>query len=411
MRLSREFFGFAGAILLAGMSTAQTLEVGSLSNADSFTIVEPLTAIDLAHPATAAGSLTTATLIWNTGGSPCSAAVKIKVFRPFHNDTFDMIAQRGPFNVSPGTLTFALSPPIAVQAGDLIGFAQLRSANDCGGGRFSADVSGVHSFIVPGDPTGTVSLCDEGAATYFESIAVEASGQPETYGGTITGAGSAHGAAGSNFKTAMQLLNTGSSTSRGRLVFHPIGVSASASDPSLAYTLSSGEARNFDDVVAAIGTTGLGSIDVMIQSSPVPLIVTRVFNDAGSGGTAGFSEPLVHPDDPSVLQAANLDTVFFVAPPDLARFRVNFGVRSFSRGVKLSILTATPGGGSGATTRTYGPNVFDQRAANDFAGGVTVGGGAIVEVQVLEGSAVVYMVTVDNTTNDTAIQIADRRRS
>jgi hypothetical protein len=194
-----------------------------------------------------------------------------------------------------------------------------------------------------------------------------------------------------------------------------MGVSGTSSDPSVAYDLAPGTSTHFDDLVAAAGTSGLGSLDVLTQASPPPLVVTRVFNDAGAGGTSGFSEPLIHPGDPTVLRGGGLalnDLAYFLGPNDTAAFRTNFGIRGFRDGVKLVAGVVRPGGAGflSLANHQYGPDEFVQLSAKDFAG-IDLPAGAVVLVQIVEGSGVVYMVTVDNVTNDTAIQIGDRRRS
>src|SRR5687767_9607339 len=74
-------------------------------------------------------------------------------------------------------------------------------------------------------------------------------------------AGSAEGAFGSLFKTELQLNNRSTVEVSGTMVFHPIGRSASAGDPRLSYTLAPHQTLEYEDVVAALGTSGLGSID------------------------------------------------------------------------------------------------------------------------------------------------------
>ena len=411
MRTGPPILFLSAALVFSPASGAQPLRVGSLSNADSFSLTAPHTTIDLVNPVTADGTLTTATVIWNNGGSPCASAMKIKVFRPGSFDTFTLIAERGPFNVTAGTLTVALSPPIPVLEGDLIAVAQLEAANLCGGVRFSSQGTGLRSATFSGDVTGTVSLGDHGAVLFEDSLSAQASGQAEVYAGTIPGAGSAQSPSGSSFRTAVQLFNPGVAEIRGRLVFHPMGISGTPDDPSIPYDLPPSGSAHYDDLVAAMGTSGLGSLDVLTQSSPPPLVVARVFNDNGAAGTAGFSEPFVHPGDPTILRSFPFDLAYFLGPTDTTRFRTNFGVRGFRDGVKLSVtVVAADGSGLSFVTHQYGPEVFEQLSPKDFTG-IDLPDGATVQVQILEGNGVVYMVTVDNVTNDTAIQIGDRRRS
>jgi hypothetical protein len=225
--------------------------------------------------------------------------------------------------------------------------------------------------------------------------------------GIVTGVGSVHGAAGSNFKTAMQLVNPGLETIQGHLIFHPAGHPASANDPSIPYSIPGEQMVNFPDVVAAIGQSGLGSIDVKASSSYAPLVVTRVFNDGGAAGTAGFTEPLVRSGDEFVLNAP--DQAWLVAPPDLTQFRWNIGIRTLADGASLRVRVFSAGGTLKKTLAvTYSSEQFDQKAAADFLGGVALSANDIVLIEALFGKAILYGVSVDNTTNDTSLQLANR---
>ncbi|HET7451700.1 MAG TPA: hypothetical protein VFL12_03090 [Thermoanaerobaculia bacterium] len=404
----------SAALLLASAAVGQPVRIGTLSNAGASDLTGPVTQVDLTHPATADGVLTTATVYWQEGAGPCTQAMKIKVFRLVDDDDLEFVDERGPFDVATGLVTVALSPPLAVAKGDLIGVSEIRE-DLCGGALLGSEASGFHSVSVEGDVTAPFSLCDPHASLWEESVLVQASGEAEVYAGTVPGAGSAHGASGGDFKTAVQLYNPGNSEIRGRLVFHPMGVSGSSTDPSIAYDLAPGTGAHFDDLVASAGASGLGSLDVLTQGSPPPLVVTRVFNDAGAAGTSGFSEPLVRPGDPTIPRGdgvALYDQVYFLGPTDTAAFRANFGIRSFRDGVKLAAAVVRPGGVGflSIANHQYGPDFFVQLSPKDFTG-IDLPAGAVILVQIVEGSGVVYMVTVDNVTNDTAIQIGDRRRS
>ena len=105
--------------------------------------------------------------------------------------------------------------------------------------------------------------------------------------GIIPVSGSTEGAFGSNFRTSLQLSNRTDRRQIGRLVFHPAGASASDADPSMPYALEPHQTIGYEDVVAAIGATGLGSIDLVVEEGGVPVVVTRAFDDKGDQGTTG----------------------------------------------------------------------------------------------------------------------------
>lgn len=408
------FLSFAvGALLLAAGTrpSAGAVSIGTLGNAIEFNYsATPATIVDLAHGATANGSLTSATVIWS--GGPCTNAFKIKFFRPAQG-AVAFLGERGPFAAADGFVTVSLSPAMAVQAGDLIGISQLKAG--CGGVVLTTDGSGLrHVVSDSGDITTTLTLAQGGESS--ESLAVQAvGGATEVYSGTVVGVGSAQGAGSSNFKTAIQLSNPGPLTIRGHLVFHPIGHSASPSDPSLAYALTPSQTTSYADIVASMGASGLGSLDIFTNASYPPAVITRVFNDAGAAGTFGYSEPVVHPDDVFVLHdypnEGISESTTLVTPADVSKFRFNVGVRSLSAGATLAIEVDDAGGGFLKNlTRTYAADDFELTSGQDFLGGLAIGPNQTIQIRVTSGSAIVCGIPVENTSNDTSFQLGDRRR-
>ncbi|HEX7151875.1 MAG TPA: hypothetical protein VF618_10335 [Thermoanaerobaculia bacterium] len=104
-------------------------------------------------------------------------------------------------------------------------------------------------------------------------------------------AGSAPGAYGAMFKTALTLRTEAFATGstqihRGRIWFRPMGQPPSDNDPSIAYHLASGERAHWDDVVAAMGGSGIGYLEIIPDAGSleaVPFIQTRVYNETASG--------------------------------------------------------------------------------------------------------------------------------
>src|SRR5262249_11357163 len=142
--------------------------------------------------------------------------------------------------------------------------------------------------------------------------------------------GSTPGNFGSLFKTGVQFRNGGGADLTGRFVFHPTGRSAQSNDPVLPFTIPSDTTKSWDDIVGEMGITGLGSLDMLLPAqlaSSSPVIVTRVYNDAGAAGTSGFTEDSVDPNQRGsgspVLTSGT--TGIMVAPSDLTRFRLNIG--------------------------------------------------------------------------------------
>jgi hypothetical protein len=397
------------ALFLASVPSgarAQVLDIGAnvaVPNSVDVPVAEVRTDIDLTTPATATGTLDTATFQWSDLG--CMGAVKLKFFRR-QVDTLVFLEERGPFD-STGTPTqVTLSPPVQVQEGDLIGIARVAN---CGN---PATLSGIVSagyVSYSGDLTGDVSL-SAAQATSGDTLAVHATGTAvESVARVLPAAASTPGNFGSFFKTSVQMFNPWSNALSGRFVYHPAGVPGSSSDPILTFTIGVGQSVSYPDIVGTMGATGLGSIDiVMSQPNQPPVIVARVFNDAGAAGTSGFTEDAVSPDggngETALMFAGS--TGFLIAPTDTAHFRFNMGVRTFLSGafITLKVHDAT-GAVVHTVTKTYQPTYFEQQPSDTFLG-YTLQPNDVIEVNVSGGSAVIYGATTDNTTNDPSIQYA-----
>jgi hypothetical protein len=228
---------------------------------------------------------------------------------------------------------------------------------------------------------------------------------PESVALVIPAAGSTPGNFGSFFRTGVQLSNSTAEMITGRFVYHPAGVSGSSTDPSLSFTVPPRSTVSYDDVVQTMGQSGLGSLDVVAPSgASVPVVVARVYNDAGAAGTSGFTEEAIYvTGDEHLLTSASI--ALLVAPPNNDSLRFNIGVRTMEVGAFLSFRIFDANGSLIRTvTKSYGPNFFEQEPAEAFLG-APLPPGASIEVTV-GGSAIIYGATVDNVTNDPSIQYA-----
>jgi hypothetical protein len=404
--MSRHIARFFVVILLTSAPLFAQLTIGApfsgAPNASDSNIAAVRTDVDLTGPASGTGTVTSVHVYWSQSG--CSNAIKIKFFRRSGN-TLTMTAERGPFSSAGADNTFAMSPAVAVQQGDLIGVARVAA---CGNpGTFFGFTSAGHVEFAS-DVTGSVDLA---TGVTGAPLALSGSGPAATeqVRGYIPVVGSTAGGLGSNFKTSMQLLfgaptSTGSIT--GRLVFHPAGASGSSSDPSLSYTVAAGQVVTFPDVVAAFGRSGLGSVDLIAAPSATkPVIITRVFNDAGALGSAGLTEEVIDPTDARVIPAGF--TGFLVTPVDPTKTRFNIGVRTFFSGATITaVLRDTNGTALKTVSKTYLPNFFEQVDSTSFFAGTVVGPNQSISITVGGGSALVYGSTTDNITNDPNIQFA-----
>lgn len=209
--------------------------------------------------------------------------------------------------------------------------------------------------------------------------------------------GSTAGAFGGKFKTALELH--GSSNQKGRLVFHPAGRAAADDDPSIPYSFTSSRVMTFDDVVAAMGQQGLGSLDIVPDDDSterIPEASVRLYNDTTLGTFGTFSEPVLPFD--------------YLRPQDLViripdnRFRVNIGIRALEE-AKLQILIYRADGRlDGFKNLTFAPGWMEMKSANDFVSKTLEPGGQLIINA--SGAAVPFYTITENATNDPTLVLA-----
>lgn len=215
--------------------------------------------------------------------------------------------------------------------------------------------------------------------------------------------GSTAGAFGARFRTEMQLHNAAETRATGWLIFRAQGPEVPSS-PILPYDLAAHTTISFDDVVERFGYSGLGSVDVLVDKGELPMIVTRAY-DEQNGSTTGVSVPLVRIDQ--VL--TRLDRTALIVPRDRGRYRFNIGLRSMNNVTVLELITRSAAGAQRhRRTLTLQPNELLQQSG-DAVAGVTLLANDSVEIRISSGSAIVYGTTVDNATNDSSLQLLDRR--
>jgi hypothetical protein len=345
-----------------------------------------------------------AKVYWSS--SSCTNAFKIKFFRRVGN-TLTMTAQRGPFTPTSNNYTAALTPVVSVQQGDLIGVVRVAGCGNAGTVtgfpsegylQFASDVTGSVDIAAGTHQGGVLALGASGTAT-------------EWMGRIIPVVGSTAGGFGSHFKTEMQFFNPQTSgTMSCKVVFHPAGVAGSSADTTRLVLLDPGEVFSTADVVAAMGQTGLGSLDVSVPAGQnFPIMLTRVYNDAGADGTSSLTEePIVVSAgiEVSTKLLARGVTGFLVAPRNPALTRFNIGVRTLCSGATVQVTVRNADGVVlRNVTRTYTANYFIQVSGETFTGGPLTGDESI-QVSISTGSAIIYGSTTDNITNDPAIQFA-----
>ncbi|HEX7192725.1 MAG TPA: hypothetical protein VF381_14250 [Thermoanaerobaculia bacterium] len=404
----RVVFLFVLTFLVAPLTFGQALTMGvdiASPNSSDSAIAPTRTDISLDNPATATGNVASVKVYWSSAG--CTNALKIKFFRRV-GDNLTLTSERGPFSTTASVNTYAMTPPVAVQQGDLIGVARVGT---CGNAGSLVGIVAAGYIVYGSDVTGTVSI--SGGTRVGSAISLSGSGtSTEAVAAILPAVGSVTGTFGSSFKTSLQLLNPGpgSSTMTGRLVFHQAGVAGSSSDTSYSYSVAAGQVLTLPDLGTAMGTTGLGSLDMIVATGGgKPQVIARVYNDAGTAGTAGFFEEPVTPADSGaggrVISMGT--TAFMITPVEPARTRLNIGVRTLVSGAQLSAqLLDNAGHVLASVTKTYTANYFEQVDATGFFGGVPVGASQIIKISVGDGSAIIYGSTTDNVTNDPSVQYA-----
>lgn len=397
------------SLLLAPAAMAVTLTVGNrvTANAGVAVAATPRTTVDLVHPASHTGTVDTARIEWNW---TCSKAVKVKFFRRT-GDTLTMTAERGPFDTVAAAFQVSLSPPVGVQQGDLIG---LTSLGTCGSPGASSGLQSEGYFQYDGDVTGTVAFSGVVASQVPDTLAVSATG-PATQRTerVIPVVGSVKGNQGSDFKTELQIFNPSDETVQYRLVFRRAGVAGSATDTFKDVPVGPKYTERFADIIGAMNQTGLGSVDVIVPAEKaIPVIATRIYNDAGAAGASGLNEegiPIPLPDDS--LTGTNVlrrgVTGYLIMPLNQGSTRFNVGVRTLHAGATILVKTRNMFGVEiGSRSVSYPPHYFIQMDAVTFTNTTSFSGSDSIEITVIYGSAIVYGASTDNKTNDPAAQFA-----
>ena len=409
--------GLLMLLTLASTPLAAQTTAGDLSWQPGEAVASgPLTYIDFTRPVTMDGTVTEVTFRWHSN-APCSEQIKFRFFRPGAGGplgALELVGTAGPFTsanpaapgVFPDNNVIRLSfPAIAVKRGDVLAVTQMKPG--CGGvgvvtGRpddilyeTSADFNG-----------GALSASNTIARTGFRLNAAAHTGAFR-HVGVIPAAGSAAGAFGSFFRTEVTITNPSPFGMGVRLVYHPAGRSAEASDPARNTLLVGNESRTFTDFVATMGQTGLGSFDVLTTGF-TPVITTRIYNDAGTAGTSGFTEEVVTPYE-AIRSGAYAD---FTIPADLTNYRVNVGIRTLGESTTFLVTVYDVTGAlvGNTTQRTVPADYFEQIPLSTFLAGVTPPAGGLARIHVTNGgSAVFYTATNDNRTNDGSLKMLTMR--
>jgi len=210
--------------------------------------------------------------------------------------------------------------------------------------------------------------------------------------------GKVDGANDAKFGTSVKLIATAANM-KGNLVLRSIGSAGSEADPAIPYELANaGDVMELDDVMAAFGRTGLGSIDIIPEGSEIPLALTHVFNTTAKGEVFGTFEQQIVPWN--FYDATTEARPFLFAPSDA--FRVNIGVRSLEPAtVELTVFDKDK-----VQLGTKQLNLFADElqfgSAREILG-FDLKQGDVVHVAIVSGDAIPFYTFTENTTNDPSL--------
>jgi hypothetical protein len=384
--------------LLVTPVQAQELRIGSIEGSSAVFTGTPVTIIDWSRPASATGTVNTASVAWMNATTPCDGIFYVRFYAiPSNALVTVMTAERGPFRAVTGINTVILDPPVSVTPETYIGIRRGAGPDGCGlpYGTFTRD---------PGRALYSSEDFKGGALTSVSPVAnfrlqAQASNGPSVRVSTIPAVASAPGSFGSFFRTGLTLANPSAFEIRGRLVMRLAGRSGGDSDPSLDFVIPANGTVNYADVVSTMGQSGLGSLDVLTTASPTPIATARVYNDGGNLGTSGLFEEAV-PAGSHYLTVANV-----LVPEDLVNYRLNIGIRTFGAcNLNVSIYDAA-GAPTATTSKTYPANYFEQVSASAFVNGQAVPAGGKIVISAFQQDFIVYGAVTDNRTNDPSMRI------
>lgn len=212
--------------------------------------------------------------------------------------------------------------------------------------------------------------------------------------------GSAFGVSGGRFRTSLK-LTASNPNQKGTIVFHPTARAASDNDPSIAFHLvTPGDTKVFDDIVEAIGQSGLGSLDIIPDESGdpiVPLAEARLYNDT-PGGTFGTHASAVFPVD--YLRPPSLK----LTPPEPG-FRLSVGFRAMTEASITVLVTGTDGRLRDLRTRNFSAGWMQLTSLADLAGSEIKAGESATLL--FSGAVIPFYTLTENRTNDPMLHVPE----
>jgi len=227
-------------------------------------------------------------------------------------------------------------------------------------------------------------------------------------------AGSVRGANGSDFRTSLRLGNiTGT---KGRIYFRPVGTTPSAADPSIRYEFGNDSAAPdlyWPDVMAAMGATGIGTLEIIPDTRPewdvipVPNTNAHIYNVTPQG-TFGSRVPAILPAE--WLREEFPHTRWITIPAQQGNYRRNAGFRTLTE-VRYTVRVTEPGQKTpNLPVLTVPANTTVFGSLDDLAG-FPVSNAAQVTIHFRSGHAIGFYTYTENSTNDPTLVVGDPHES
>lgn len=238
----------------------------------------------------------------------------------------------------------------------------------------------------------------------------------------VPAVGSLKGANNSTYRTRLTLQNPWSGAISGRVVFHPSGQAGSAGDPFLPYSIDSKAVTSWDDVVAAMSATGLGSLDIVpdrdsFGNYPMPEVRAQVVSLSPGGGSFGTDVPAIEIDSPQYGAVwTDSSPPSFVIDDQNGAKRLAIGVRTLADSVDLAIYVLSQDGTiRNLGTHSYPADYHEQRPVSGWLDAASLQPNDRVaffanrhSAPGLSGGVIVYLSETDNVTNDVTAVIPEQ---
>lgn len=222
--------------------------------------------------------------------------------------------------------------------------------------------------------------------------------EPRTASGryVLPVAGSGAGNFDSFFATGLQVHNPGTDPLQATLRFIPGNVEKTITvEPRATLAMA--------DVVAAMGTSGFGSLELTTSANVAPVVLARIYSIDDDGQTSLMTDLV-----PFEEALRENEEALVVAPHDPDASRFNIGLRTFDEGVHATATVRDPDGRIvGVIALLFPANTFIQQNARDLLGPIFTGDESVT-FRIEDGSAVIYGVWTNNVTQDPALQYAVR---